>query len=456
MSDAPSSQFVISVNSDEFSARREKLYDIIGEEAVAVLQGAPHEPGFRVFRQNNDFYYCCGVEIPHACLLLRGDSRTACLYLPSHGKGQSSEGALLGYEDADLLKEQTGLDEVFDIHLLSEHLADARIIYTTFGPQVNQGQTNWEVKHGNKLTANDPWDSIAGREQRFMALLKSRVPRAELRDLTPAIFAMRGVKSTREIELLRMAGKLSAQAVVEAMRATQPGIYEFQLGAIAHYLYRLYGARSEGYRPIIASGDNIWYSHYFQNNCILKDGDLVLMDFAPDYGYYTSDIGRMFPVNGTYSPLQRKLYGYIVEYHKTILSKLRPGVTADQVMEEAAQDMRPVVERTQFSKDIYKEAAQRTLDFRGHLSHPVGLAVHDVGNYRAKPLEPGVVITIDPQMWIPEEKKYIRVEDTIVITEDSYENFTIDAPLELDDVEALMKEDPVLPIPAPGLLNIAR
>jgi Xaa-Pro aminopeptidase len=452
MLDSPFSRFVISFSSDEFSSRREKLFDFIGDDAVGVLQGAPHEPGFRVFRQNNDLYYCCGVEIPHACLLLHGASRTACLYLPSHGKGQSSEGTLLGYEDADMLKEQTGLDDVFDIRLLSEYLSDARIIYTTFGPQVTQGQTNWEVKHGNKLAANDPWDSIPGREQRFMALLKSRAPRAELRDLTPAIFAMRGVKSAREIELLRMAGKLSAQAAVEAMRVTQPGIYEFQLGAIAHYIYRLHGARGEGYRPIIASGDNIWYSHYFQNNCMLKDGDLVLMDFAPDYGYYTSDIGRMFPVNGTYSPLQRELYGYIVEYHKAVLSKLRPGVTADQVMDEAAQDMRLIVENTSFSKDIYTKAAERTLDFRGHLSHPVGLAVHDVGNYRAKPLKPGVVITIDPQMWIPEEKKYIRVEDTIVITDDGYENFTADAPLELDDVEVLMQEAPVLPVPEPGML----
>jgi Xaa-Pro aminopeptidase len=215
---------------------------------------------------------------------------------------------------------------------------------------------------------------------------------------------------------------------------------EYQLGAIANYVFLSHGARGEGYRSIIASGRNAWFAHYFRNTSVMKDGDLVLMDSAPDLGYYTSDVGRMWPVNGVYAQWQRELYGFIVEYHKALLARIRPGVTADQIHGEAAAEMAKVVERTPFSKGTYREAARRTLEFKGHLSHPVGMAVHDPGGYRDRPLAPGVVFAVDPQMWVPDEELYIRVEDTVVVTERGIENLTREAPLELDDVEAVMRE----------------
>ncbi|HES77169.1 MAG TPA: M24 family metallopeptidase, partial [bacterium] len=213
------------------------------------------------------------------------------------------------------------------------------------------------------------------------------------------------------------------------------------LGALANYIYAVNGAQGEGYRPIIAGGENIWHIHYFLNHCPLQDGDLVLMDVAPECRYYTSDIGRMWPVNGIYAPWQRELYGYIVAYHKVLLSILRPGVTPGQVMDEAAEVMRGIWESWLFSKESHREGARRTLEFRGHLSHPVGMAVHDDGDYTRRPLLPGTVFAVDPQMWIPEEQLYIRVEDTVVVTETGIEVFTTAAPLELDDVEALMRDE---------------
>jgi Xaa-Pro aminopeptidase len=150
----------------------------------------------------------------------------------------------------------------------------------------------------------------------------------------------------------------------------------------------------------------------------------------------------MWPANGVYAPWQRELYGFMVEYHKVLLAKIRPGITPEQVMDEASVAMHEVWATWPFSKDIYREGARRTLEFRGHLSHPVGLAVHDDGSYYGRPLVPGTVFTVDPQMWIPEENLYIRVEDTLAITEDGIEIFTAAAPLELDDIETLMREDP--------------
>ena len=125
---------------------------------------------------------------------------------------------------------------------------------------------------------------------------------------------------------MRRTGRLSARAVAEAMRSTRPGVSEYQLGAVADYFYPRNGARGEGYRPIIAAGANIWHVHYYRCDGALRDGDLVLMDYAPDLCHYTNDIGRMWPVNGMYSPVQRELYGFMVEYHKAVLARIRPGV----------------------------------------------------------------------------------------------------------------------------------
>jgi Xaa-Pro aminopeptidase len=126
----------------------------------------------------------------------------------------------------------------------------------------------------------------------------------------------------------------------------------------------------------------------------------------------------MWPANGKYSDDQRDLYGFIIEYHKAFMRYLRPGVTPGQVLDEAAADMREVLDGMTFSKEIYRQACEDALAFRGHFQHPVGMSVHDVGRYRGKPLEPGMVVAIDPMIWVHEEKQYIRMEDVVVITED--------------------------------------
>ena len=432
---------------EEFAARRERMFEAIGADAHALLQGAPPPRGFDVFRQSNQFYYACGIEVPQACLLLDGAERTATLYLPHRPEGRSAEGASLAAEDSELIVEATGVDAVWPLESLAQHLHGASVLYTPHSPAEGRCGSRDELSRANRLVAADPWDGLPSREEHLIGLLRERCPGLEIRDLSPTLDALRAVKSPREVAVLRRAGRLSALAVAEAMRATRPGMVEYQLGAIASYVYLAHGARGEGYRAIIASGRNIWHAHYFRNNAAMQDGDLVLMDVAPDCGNYTSDIGRMWPINGTYAPWQRELYGYMVAYHKVLLGLVRPGATAEQITAEAAARMAKVVEATAWSKDAYAAAARRTLEFKGHLSHPVGMAVHDVGGYRSAPLRPGVVLTIDPQLWVPEDRLYVRVEDTVVVTADGIENLTAAAPLELDDVEAAMREASRFPEP---------
>jgi Xaa-Pro aminopeptidase len=428
-------------STTEFAERREKVYGAIGSQAVALVRGAAKRRSAYPFRQSNDFYYLCGVEVPHAYLLLDGREGTTTLYLAHQSAARAaSEGEILSAENADAGQRLTGVDRVLGIESLAQHLERATVIYTPLRQGEGAGMSQDNLWRAQQEVMSDPWDGRPDRTRHFVATLRERCPMADLRDLSPVLDQLRLIKSDAELTLLRRAGKLTALGVVEAMRSTRPGVMEYQLDAVMRYHYLANGARDAAYPAIIAGGPNAWYGHYSANNCPLADGDLVLVDCAPDYCYYTSDIGRMWPVNGAYSALQRGLYGFMVEYHKVLLGLIRPGVTDAQIQQEAAARMAEVVERTRFSKEIYAAAARRALAFPYHMSHCVGMAVHDVGHYRGEPLRPGTVFALDPQMWIPEERRYIRVEDTVVVTEEGVENLTADAPLELEEVEATMRE----------------
>jgi len=439
-------------SKEEFQARRAKVTQAIGPEAAALVRGSPKNRGHDVFRQNNDFYYLCGVEVPHAYLYLDGKNQTTTLFLPHQSaERRESEGEILSAENTDLVRELTGIDRVLGIEFLAQSLEGVQVLYTP-ARQAEGPAMSWDtLQRAQQEVTADPWDGRPDRTRHFVATLRARCPMVKILDLSPVLDELRLIKSDHEISLLRRAGQLSALGCIEAMRSTKPGVYEYQIDAIMRYHYLANGARDAGYRAIIAGGANAWYGHYSANDCPLQDGDLVLVDCAPDYHYYTSDIGRMWPVNGTYSPVQRELYGFMVEYHKVLLRLIRPGVTGAQIQREAAAQMAEVVERTRFSKEIYEAAARRALEFPYHMSHCVGMAVHDVGHYRGRPLRPGMVFALDPQMQVPEEKLYVRVEDTVVVTEEGIENLTVDAPLELEEVEVLMRESGLLDrFPAQG------
>ena len=429
----------------EFAARRERLLAEVGPAAHVLLRGRSERHGPR-FLQSKVFFYFSGIELPGALLMISGPERKTTLYLPHRDPARHPEETGLGVEDAREIKAATCVDDVCDRALLAEHLTGIRTLYVQDAEDELPCCTRFEAAAAALQRKDDLWDGRPSDTQHFISLLQARAPQIEIKGLTLIVSEMRRVKSAREIEMLRRAGYLSALATTEAMRLTRAGLVERQLAAVASYIYDTHGATGEAYPQIIAAGNNMQFGHYSRNDARLVDGDIVLMDSAPDYGNYASDIGRIWPVNGTYAPWQRELYGYITTYHKTLLGLLKPGVMAEDVVREASAIMAGVVQRTNFSKAIYRQAAERVLASKNPLSHPVGLIVHDGSPYKHKPLEPGVVIAVDPMMTIPEEELYIRCEDTVLITEDGIENLTGAAPLEPDEIEATMKESSRFPL----------
>ncbi|MGN6369852.1 MAG: aminopeptidase P N-terminal domain-containing protein [Phycisphaerae bacterium] len=438
-------QFQKNFSASELTGRRRQAMRAMGG-GLAVVAAATEVPGFDPVRQSNDFYYLTGVESPHAYLTMDASTKKCVLYLaPRDEKHEKSDGPTLSAEDGAFVLARTGIDEVRPISQVVADLTGIEgQIWTMRAPAEGARQCQDTLRHFQKAIAADPLDGRMPREHHLVGKLSALSPRAEFRDLSAIVHRMRLIKSPAEAAVMRIAGKLTALATMEAMRATRPGVTEFQLGAAADYFFQINGAQGAGYRPIIATGANIYMMHYWRNNAALEEGSLVLFDYAPDYNYYTSDIGRMWPAGGAYSAVQRELYGFVLEHHRVLLEEIRPGRMKKEVLAAAAERMYGVVEKTRWSKEIYRAGAKKLLESERPLSHGVGMPVHESAAWADRPMEPGLVFAVDPELVIPEEELYIRVEDTVLVTPDGIENLTSECPREMEEVEKLMRGPGIL------------
>jgi Xaa-Pro aminopeptidase len=443
---------------EEFAKRRSAVYDAIGKNAVAILQGAPTPDGYTRFRQSNDFYYLSGVEVANAYLLLDPVERKTTIYLPHRNERRElGEGKVLSVEDLDAVKKASGLDAMFGPELLGEHLA--RIlqrrapltVYTPlFPPEGGAESRDLALRRVAEL-GSDPWDGRPSRAGNFVRRLQDRFPNLAVADLSPILDGLRLIKSPREIAMIGRATKLSGLALLEGMRSTRPGQYERELDGLAKFVFYRNGAQGDAYYSLIASGQNAWWPHYNAGRRKMEDGDFLLMDYAPDVGYYMSDVTRMWPVNGTFAPWQRELYGFYLTCYEAILGAIRPGVDAATVMKDALKTMDRALATSKFSKDTYRKAAETFVkeyrDAAGKpdaaLGHWVGMATHDDGPHSG-PLKPGMVFTIEPALRVPEEKIYVRLEDLIVITDKGRDVLSDFVPRDIAGVEKVMKEEGLL------------
>jgi Xaa-Pro aminopeptidase len=395
--------------------------------AVAVLQGAPDTRAYAAFRQDNNFYYLTGVEVPNALLLLDASQRHSILFLPGRNEETERwEGSRLspGPETRRL----TGVDEVLELPQFEAELEKRknalRILYIPLSPQETSATSRDRALQHDAARQEDPWDGRASRESAFERNLQAKLgPSVSISNLSPLLDAMRRVKDAQEIERLRLAGRIGALGLKEAMRSARPGMYEYQVAALAEFIFSWHGASGPAFYPIVGSGPNSCILHYSRNHRIIAAGEIVVMDFGADYRYYQSDITRTFPISGRFNEEQASLYQVVLEAQKAALEKVRPGSSFDALSEAVKQ----VLERYGYAKYLTHG-----------VSHYVGMSVHDVGN--SEPFEPGVVLTVEPGIYMPDKNLGIRIEDTVLVTKDGFEVLTKTVPKELIEIEKLMSE----------------
>jgi Xaa-Pro aminopeptidase len=439
--------FTDALPAEEFAARRARVMEKIGD-GVIVLQGAAERAGYLKFRQSNQFFYLTGVEAPRAILVVDGRAKTSTLFLPPRDERmERSEGPVLvpGAEAAQV----TGIPQVLPrdefAAALTRLAADGRTFFLPHRAEALDAATPGNVKAHADRSLADPWDGRPSREAAFIERVKARAPGAAIRDLDPILDAMRLVKSPREIALVREATRIAGLAIMETMRSARPGMYEYELEAIGDYFFKKHNAQGVAYFGLVAAGKNAAWPHYHAAQSRLRDGDLVLYDYAPDFKYYTSDVTRMFPANGRFTAEQRELYTIYLRLYQALMTSIRPHVEPRIVLAATVKRMESVMAAFAFRTPKIRAAAERFVDGyrnagRHSLGHWIGMEVHDVtAPYDV--LEPGMMFTIEPALTIPEDRVYVRLEDAIVITETGYENLSGFVPMEPDAIERLMAED---------------
>ena len=429
--------------SSEFAARRARVMEKIGD-SLAILQGTTERPGEQPLRQGDQFFYLCGVVEPRAILVIDGKTRRSTLFLNPRNERREKMMFGPGLYPGQEAEGVTGIESVLPRDQFKDVLTTFanRILYTPFRPEVLGSASASDVFTLARATKDDPWDGRPSREEAFIAKLKLTLPNAEMRDLDPIIDELRAFKSAREIAILRETTRIAGLGIIEAMRDARQGMYEYELQADAEFVFKKNGAYGPAYFALIATGENTFYSHYHKGTAKLQHGDLVQFDYAPDYRYYASDVTRVFPANGKFTPRQREFYGIYLELYQAQMTSIRVHTTAAEILNDAVPKMDRIMASYRFTDSRIKAAATRFVEgYRTRqatsLGHSVGMSVHDVRN-PDDTLEPGEVFTIEPAMQIPEEHVGIRLEDMIVMTQTGYENLSAFVPIEISDIERLM------------------
>jgi Xaa-Pro aminopeptidase len=431
---------------EEFVARRARVMAQIGE-GVAIAQGTTERPGEQPLRQNNQFFYLTGVVEPRAILVIDGKAKRSTLYL--YG-GAERRGRMFGSAmvPGDAAVAATGIEAALPrdefAKAVEAFAREGRTFYTPFRPEVLGNASASDASASAKATRDDPWDGRPSREEVFIQKLKALASQVNVQNLDPILDAMRAFKSPREIAVIREATRITGLAIMEAMREARPGLYEYELQAPAEFVFKKYGSQGAAYFALIATGRNTLYSHYHKNTAKLQDGDLVQFDYAPDYKYYVSDVTRVFPANGKFTPRQREFYTIYLRLYQSLMTSIKVHARPGDVIKEAVAKMDAVMANFKFADPKIKEAATHFVErYRASkansLGHTIGMEVHDV-RLPTDTLEPGQLFTIEPAMTIPDEHVGIRLEDVILITETGYENLSAFVPVEIAEIEKLMAE----------------
>lgn len=458
--------FAKAISPEEFARRRQTLLERMGQGAVALIPAASEYPRNRdvlhPYRQDSDFYYLTGFPEPEAlAVLVPGQEREFILFCRErnpqkeiwNGRRAGQQGAVerFGADEAHSIKE---IDD-----LLPKLLENRERVFYSIGyhPEFDQRVMSWVNQVRSKVRSG------------------VRAP-GEFVNLEHLLHEMRLHKSAAELAVMREAGRVSAEAHIRAMQVCKPGMMEYEIAAEILYTFARHGA-GLAYPPIVGGGENACILHYTENNALLREGDLLLIDAGAELDCYAADITRTFPVNGRFSAEQRALYEVVLVAQRAAIFQVQPGNRWNDPHDAAVRTLTEgLIELGLLSGDPAERIADESYKrfYMHRTGHWLGMDVHDVGDYsnppKAQPdapgvslspseteqgsgdidwrtLEPGMVTTIEPGLYIPagaegvDERWWnlgIRIEDDVLITEQGCQVLTNTVPKDIEAIEALM------------------
>jgi len=433
------------MNIKEFPKRRRRLMQMMEHNSIAILPAAPMLTRNRdvehAYRPDSDFFYLTGFGEPEAVAVLvpgRPQGEYILFCQERDEKMEMWNGPRAGQEGAI---ETFGVDDAFPIDDIDEILPGLledreKVFYTMgFSPEFDHKMMEWlnQVKEKSRVGVHAPSEFVA---------------------LDHLLHEMRLFKSRSEIKIMREAAKISAKAHCRAMQRCHPGMMEYQLEAELLHEFAQHGCREQAYQSIVGGGNNACVLHYIRNDAELQDGDLVLIDAGAEKQYYASDITRTFPVNGKFTAAQRSIYEVVLTAQLAAIEAVKPGNHWNDPHYAAIRTVTRGLQKLGLLKGnlrtLIKEEAYRRF-FVHRTGHWLGMDVHDVGEYKIdgvwRLLEPGMVLTVEPGIYIPRgsrgiAKKWhgigVRIEDDVLVTKDGCEILSDGVPKEVDEIEQLM------------------
>ncbi len=428
----------------EFKKRRQQLMQLLGNNSIAILPTATEKnrnsDSDFPFRPTSDFIYLTGFNEPESVAVFitgKKNGKFIVFCRERNAKMEIWHGRRAGLEG---VKKDFGADEVYAISELDEILPTLfenreRIYYTlaqniSFDKHILQGIGAVRQKARTGISA----------------------PEAVI-SLDPIIHEMRLFKNKAEIQTMRKAAKISAAAHIKAMQTCRPGIREYEVEAELNHTFTKHGC-PPAYNSIVGGGENGCILHYTENNAVLNDGELLLIDAGAELNYYASDITRTFPVNGTFSPEQKQVYNIVLKAQLAAIKKVKPGNHWNQPHDAAVKELtKGLIDMGLLKgdlKELIKNKAYQSF-YMHRTGHWLGMDVHDVGQYKTqgkwRKLEPGMVLTIEPGLYIAAKSKGvnkkwwnigIRIEDDVLVTQDGCDVLSKDTPKTVSDIEAIM------------------
>jgi Xaa-Pro aminopeptidase len=388
--------------NDIYQQRREALLDSIdGGTAILYSSGYQTDAGYRA---DGNFWYLTGLDDPGAILVLapKERDRQILLLAPRNPEAERWTGVrpalseslkvALGY---DKLRRTNSLD-----YIIVDNMQDDPVLHLISGP----AGPNEDIPPDLDL-----YDRVS-----------SRIPGVSIQNSSRFLRQMRAVKSDLEIAALERAIQITHNGLTDMLAAMQPDVAEFQLDGILEESFKRQGAMYQSFPPILGSGVRSTILHYERRNRTLREGQLLLADVGAEWAHYCADVTRTFPVDGQFSAEQAEIYDIVLKANEAAIQAVRPGLTLSDIDDVA--------------REVIREAGYAD-DFIHGTSHYLGLDVHDYGDDDA-PLAAGMVITVEPGIYLPEKEIGVRIEDDVLVTAEGFRVLTADIPKERADVEA--------------------
>lgn len=411
--------------TDFYRKNRKKLFAEIDDNSFAVFFAgeAPIKRGdeFYPFSPERNFYYLTGLDNQRLILVMlksKGEEREI-LFIERFDEAKARwVGAVIREDEC---RDKTGIN---DIKYLDEF--EEEISSLIFNNRLEKLYLNLENRYFKRET---PVFAFADK-------VRAGYPYVELKNIYPVLSELRTIKSKEEIECIKKAAAITADGIYEMMKHARSGMFEYEIEAYFDFVLKKNGVRDKAFNTIAASGKNAVILHYSENNSKTGENDLILFDVGAAYGYYSADITRTFPVSGKFSERQRQLYDIVLEGQNLIINNVKPGIMFKSLNETLkkfyAQRLKEI--------GLIKEDSMVSNYYYHGVSHFLGLETHDVGRHNEGVLKEGMVLTVEPGLYVEEEGIGIRIEDDVVVTKDGCEVLSSQMIKTADEIEGFMRE----------------